>query len=137
MPLMKNEDRRATNSKPAYLVASSIMPHNHGSLDAYGAAAHPLFEAAGAEVIGMGNVGRLMDPGLQNVEALEGDWPEDGSLTIFRFPSMAALQELWHSEAYQSIKHLRTEVISPNFTLAVSGFEGWGENRGDREQDEQ
>ena len=53
----------------------------------------------------------------------EGEWKQDASLTVFRFPSMADLVNFWNSSEYQAIKHLRTDVIQPNFTFAVEGFD--------------
>ena len=103
---------------PAYLIASSMMPAGHGSIDAYFEAAHPLMEQAGAEVIVAGQAGQPMDH-------FEGKWKQSASLTIFKFPSMEALQAFWNSPEYQAIKHLRTDVIEPNFTFAVNGFAGF------------
>jgi uncharacterized protein (DUF1330 family) len=105
-----------TNPKPAYLVASSFMPEGHGPLEAYGAAAHPLLEQWGGELIVAGETG-------QHMEMLEGDWKDDARFTLFRFPSMAALRGFWHSPEYQAVKHLRTDVIPPNFTFAVESFD--------------
>lgn len=98
--------------KAAYLVASSFMPKDHGSIDAYGEKAVPLFEAAGGECIIFGGPD-------QPFEHLEGVWNTNAQLTLFRFPNMEALMALWNSPEYQAIKHLRTDVIPPNFTIAV------------------
>ncbi|NKC01302.1 MAG: DUF1330 domain-containing protein [Pseudomonadales bacterium] len=94
------------------------MSADHGDITPYFEAAHPLLEAAGAEVIVAGQSGQAIDH-------LEGKWVTGASLTIFKFPSMDALQKFWHSTEYQSVKHLRTEVIPPNFTFAVEGFGGF------------
>ena len=104
----------------AYLLASSVMPPDHGELDAYGEASHEIFAAAGVEVVAWGSAGRLSGPG-QEVEVVEGTWPEHASMTIFKFPSMKVLKEVWFGDAYQSIKHLRTDVIAPNVALIVPG----------------
>ena len=108
--------------KPAYLVASSFMPEGHGPLDAYGQATHALLEKWGGELLIAGEAAQFM-------EHYEGEWKEDARFTLFRFPSLAALQGFWKSEEYQSVKHLRTQVIPPNFTFAVEGFdaEEWAE----------
>lgn len=103
------------NSKPAYLVASSFMPADHGSITPYFEAAHPLLEKAGAEIVIAGEAGQLM-------HNFEGDWPQDAAFTLFRFPSMEALLSFWNSPEYQAVKHLRTDVIKPQFTFAVEGF---------------
>lgn len=45
---------------------------------------------------------------------------------------MDNLLNFWNSDEYQSIKHLRTEVIEPHFTFAVDGFRGFS---ADNDQD--
>jgi uncharacterized protein (DUF1330 family) len=105
-----------TNQVPAYLIASSIMPKDHDDLGPYANAAHPIMEAAGAAILVAGETGQALDH-------FEGQWTKNASLTIFKFPSMQALKDFWHSKEYQSIKHLRTDVITPNFTFAVEGFD--------------
>jgi len=105
-----------SDPKPAYLVASSFMPAGHGPLDAYGMATHPLMEKWGGELIVAGETGQFMDH-------FEGEWKDDARFTLFKFPSMEALQGFWRSDEYQAIKHLRTDVIPPNFTFAVEGFD--------------
>lgn len=104
------------NNLPAYLVASSFMPEGHDSINAYGEAAHVLFEKAGAEIVVAGST-------EQQINILEGEWKPNARFTLFKFPSMDALMELWNSEEYQNIKHLRTDAIPPNFTFAVEGFD--------------
>ncbi|MBO9452049.1 DUF1330 domain-containing protein [Tropicibacter sp. R16_0] len=112
--------------KPAYLVASSFMPEGHGPLDAYAEATHPLLEKWGGELIIAGETGQFMDH-------FEGNWSEDARFTLFRFPSMDALQGFWRSDEYQAVKHLRTDVLAPNFTFAVEGFDPaeWAEQNPD------
>ena len=102
--------------KPAYLIGSSFMPEGHPSLKAYGDAVHELFEKAGAELIVAGYTD-------QEMHHFEGEWKEDARITIFKFPSMQALLSVWNSEEYQKAKHLRTDVVPPNFTFAVEGFD--------------
>ena len=115
-----------SKQKPAYLIASSFMPEGHGSLDAYGHAVHPLLEKWGGELLVAGETNQFM-------EHYEGEWKENARFTLFRFPSLEALQGFWKSDEYQSIKHLRTDVIPPNFTFAVEGFdpEEWAEEKPD------
>lgn len=108
---IKNQEEQ----RPAYLIASSFMVEGHESLDAYYHAAHPLIEAAGGEPIIAGH-------SQQNLHHFEGEWNKGAALTVFKFPSIDALLGFWNSEEYQSIKHLRTEVISPNFTFATEGL---------------
>ena len=74
-----------TEGKPAYLIANSFMLEGHGALEAYAHASHPLIEAAVREVLIAGHAGLFMDH-------YEGSWPKDARITIFKFPSMAALQ---------------------------------------------
>lgn len=105
-----------STQKPAYLVASSFMPEGHGPLDPYGEATHPLLAKWGGELIVAGETDQFMDH-------FEGNWTKDARFTLFRFPSMDALQGFWRSDEYQAIKHLRTDVIPPNFTFAVEGFD--------------
>ncbi|GGK58811.1 DUF1330 domain-containing protein [Amphritea balenae] len=101
------------NSKPAYLIASSILPEGHASLQAYAQAAQPVFQAHGAEVLMVGT-------SAQEIEKLEGSWPDtDARLSLIRFPSMQHLKDCFSSEAYKAIKHLRTDIIETNFTVAV------------------
>ena len=102
--------------KPAYLVASSYMREGHGSLEPYGRATHPLLEKYGGELLVAGAPDQFM-------HHYEGNWNEGARFTLFRFPSMEALQSFWHSDEYQSVKHLRTDVTPPNFTFAVEGFD--------------
>lgn len=101
---------------PAYLVASSFMPEGHGSIQAYGEAAQPLLDKWGGELLIAGETAQFMD-------LFEGKWNEDARFTLIRFPSMEALQGFWKSPEYQSVKHLRTDTIPPNFSFAVHGFD--------------
>lgn len=105
-----------TSKIPAYLVASSYMAEDHGSLYPYGEAVHPLMEKWGGELLIAGETGQFM-------EHYEGEWKHNARFTLFKFPSMEHLQGFWKSDEYQVIKHLRTDVIPPNFTFAVEGFD--------------
>ncbi|MGF1702152.1 DUF1330 domain-containing protein [Photobacterium makurazakiensis] len=106
-----------SNPTPAYLVCSSIFEDNHGSLMPYFEAVHPLIEKSGAEVLIAGSL-------EQNLEHVEGTWPnQNAKFTLFKFESMEKLKEFWFSEEYQSIKHLRTDVIPANFTFIAEGFD--------------
>ena len=105
-----------SKDRPAYLVASSFMRKGHGSLEPYGQAVHPLLEKYGGELLVAGSSDQFMDH-------FEGDWQPGARFTLFRFPSMEALQGFWHSPEYQAVKHLRTEVTPPNFTFGVEAFD--------------
>lgn len=113
--LCSNAFKMKEKQRPAYLIASSFMEEGHGSLDAYYHAAHPLLEAAGGETIIAGH-------SQQNLQHFEGNWNKGAAFTVFKFPSMEALLGFWNSKEYQKIKHLRTDVIPPNFTFATQGF---------------
>ena len=116
MNKVTNTDEAKATEIPAYLIASSFMPEGHGSLLPYGEATHPLMEKWGGELLIAGEAGQFM-------ELFEGEWKQDARFTLFKFPSMEHLQGFWKSDEYQSVKHLRTSVIPPNFTFAVSGFD--------------
>ncbi len=99
--------------KPAYLVASAVLPEGHASLAAYGEACYPIFQAFGAEVLVAGT-------SSQQLEMLEGNWPDkDAKFSLVKFPSMQHLKSCWHSDEYQAIKHLRTDIVETNFSFAV------------------
>lgn len=70
----------------------------------------------GGELVVAGETNQFMDQ-------YEGQWNEGARFTLFKFPSMDALQNFWKSDEYQAVKHLRTDVIAPNFTFAVEGFD--------------
>ncbi|MGV2986500.1 DUF1330 domain-containing protein [Vibrio sp. E150_011] len=102
---------------PAYLICSSIFEDDHASLLPYFDAVHPLLEKSGAELLIAGSL-------EQNLEQVEGEWPNSSAkFTLFKFEFMDKLKAFWYSEEYQSIKHLRTNVIPPNFTFIVEGFD--------------
>ena len=106
-----------SRSTPAYLVCSSIMKEGHGSLEPYFHAVQPLLKTAGAELLVAGDSSQVLT-------LLEGIWPnENAKFTLFKFPSMESLKTFWFSPEYQAVKHLRTQVIPPNFTFMVSAFD--------------
>lgn len=57
------------------------------------------------------------------MDHFEGEWKDNARFTLFKFPSMEALKGFWRSDEYQAVKHLRTDVIPPNFTFAVEGLD--------------
>ncbi|GAA6192886.1 DUF1330 domain-containing protein [Phaeobacter sp. NW0010-22] len=105
-----------SNPKPVFLVASSFMPEVHGSLDPYGMAVHPVLEKRGGSSIVVGETAQIMDH-------FEGKWKDDPRFALFGVPPMEALQGFRYSDEYQAVKHLRTDVILPNFTFAVEAFD--------------
>ncbi|MGF1694584.1 DUF1330 domain-containing protein [Vibrio lamellibrachiae] len=102
------------NSQPAYLVASLILPEGHASLVDYAKAAMPIFQSYGANVL-------ITGTSEQEVGILEGNWStQDAKLSLVQFPSMQHLKECMSSQEYLAIKHLRSDVIDTNFSLAIS-----------------
>jgi len=56
----------------------------------------------------------------QEVVLIEGQWPNaDAKLSLIKFPSMQHLKDYLNSEAYMAIKHLRTDIIASNFSVAL------------------
>ena len=99
--------------KPAYLVASIELPQGHASLADYAQAAMPIFKAHGAEVLVAGTSD-------QSVDVLEGNWlGSDAKLSLVKFPSMQHLKTCLNSDEYLTIKHLRTDIIASNFSVAI------------------
>ncbi|ARN73673.1 DUF1330 domain-containing protein [Oceanicoccus sagamiensis] len=100
-------------AKPIYVVVSGriLQPEK---IAPYAEASGPLAQAAGLEFLGHSK------PIL-----LEGEWPyTDGMVTIERFSSKAALENFWHSDAYQEAKKLREGVVDIDFIVAVEEPEG-------------
>ncbi len=99
--------------KPAYLISSLILPAAHGSLMEYGQAAHPIFMKYQAQVLVIGN-------SEQSIDLQEGEWPnQDAKLSLVTFPSMQQLKDCLNSAEYLAIKHLRTDMVSSNFSIAI------------------
>jgi uncharacterized protein (DUF1330 family) len=101
--------------KAAFMVCSVkvVEPDKMGP---YMEASVPLFAAAGIEVIALGATG-------SSVELLEGDWPFDGALQLYKCPSMDALLAFWNSPEYQEAIKLREGVVETNFTVAIESTE--------------
>lgn len=102
------------HKKPAYLLISSFTSEKVGSLDAYIEAVDPLMEKYGGELLVAGSPDQ---PLIQ----YEGKWNKGAAMTLLRFPSIDALESFWDCAEYQEIKHLRTSIQPPNFTIAVVG----------------
>ncbi len=102
------------NEKPAYLLISSFTSEEAESLDAYIEAVDPLMEKHGGELLVAGSPNQTM---IQ----YEGKWNAGAAMTLLRFPSIDALESFWDCAEYQEIKHLRTSIQLPNFTVAVEG----------------
>jgi uncharacterized protein (DUF1330 family) len=68
----------------------------------YGAAVQPIMVDVGAE---------LLFPFLPVQRSLEGGLDPD-VVAFVRYPSQAAFDEMWRSDAYQRIAHLRTDAVN-------------------------
>jgi uncharacterized protein (DUF1330 family) len=68
----------------------------------YGEAVAPLLEGVGAE---------MLLPPLPVLQTLEGDFDPDLILLV-RYPSEDAFNNMWRTDAYSKIAHLRTEAIT-------------------------
>ena len=97
--------------KPVFMIASVniVEPEKMGP---YMEAAGPLFDAAGIEVIALGVAG-------SSGQLLEGQWPYDGSLMLYKCDSMEALLGFWNSPAYQEAMKLRAGIVESNFSVAI------------------
>ena len=101
---------RAQGVKPAYLIISAewLEPDKLGP---YTAAARPLADRAGVEILGSATGSTL--------QVLEGEWPYKGNVVLEKFDSMDALLSFWNSPEYQEAKKLREGFIKPNFIIAM------------------
>ena len=97
--------------KPAYLVAS-VSVREPEKMRPYLEAANPLFAAAGVELFALGASGKT-------VNVLEGEWPFEGVLQIYKCASMDALLTFWNSPEYQAAIKLREGIVETNFTVAI------------------
>ena len=102
--------------KPAYLMVCGTT---------LGAAGDPRYgelmktAAAGIKVkaIASGEVGG------NRIKVLEGELPAGTTFTaVEEFPSMAALEKFWFSDAYQEAIPLRAEAVKMNFVVAIDGI---------------
>ena len=104
------EEERDTD-KPAFMIASVnvVEPDKMGP---YMEVCGPLFAAAGIEVIALGVAG-------SSVEIIEGEWPYEGSLMLYKCGSMDSLLQFWNSPEYQEAIKLREGIVESNFTVAI------------------
>ena len=92
----------ATSSEPiAMLNALWFKPGGMELYGEYGEAVLPILAEVGAE---------LSTPFLQAEEALEGGFDPD-LVGFVRYPSATAFDEMWRSERYQHVAHLRTDAV--------------------------
>ncbi|MDA0790925.1 MAG: DUF1330 domain-containing protein [Proteobacteria bacterium] len=104
-----------SDEKPAYFVVCGTFLG--GAPDPqYGERAAAPAAKAGLMPIAGGTIG-------EQVKVLEGEMPEGATfLAIEQFPSMAALEEFYFSEAYQSAIPFRKDAVKMNFLAAVEGI---------------
>jgi len=99
------------SNKSAYMIISGnvIEPDKMGP---YIKAAGPLFAAAGIEQIALGVAG-------SSVQILEGQWPYQGALMLYKCRSMEQLIKFWNSPEYQEAIKLRDGIVESNFSVAI------------------
>jgi uncharacterized protein (DUF1330 family) len=97
--------------KLAYMLASVnvVKPDEMGP---YMQKCGPMFAAAGIEVIALGVTG-------SSLQLLEGEWPYEGSLMLYKCGSMDSLLQFWNSSEYQEAMKLREGIVETNFTVAI------------------
>lgn len=96
--------------KPAFLI-TSVNVLEPDKMGPYVEAAVPLFAAAGVEEIAFGSVG-------SSARLLEGEWPYEGALILYKCGSMEALLRFWDSPEYREARNLREGIAEANFTVA-------------------
>ena len=84
---------------PCYLVALGNVA-NPDALAAYGKAVGPVLEQYGARRLARADATRLEGEGSGSMN----------QAVLLEFDDRAALERFWNSDAYQSVKHLRTDV---------------------------
>jgi uncharacterized protein (DUF1330 family) len=99
------------SEKSAFMLASVnvVKPDEMGP---YMQKCGPLFAAAGIEVVALGVAGN-------SVQLLEGEWPYEGSLMLYKCGSMDSLLQFWNSPEYQEAMKLREGIVETNFTVAI------------------
>lgn len=103
-------------SKPAYLIGAAFYPQGHAPLTEYAKACAPIFKQYGAVPLAIGNT-------PQEVQLLEGNgFNSEAKVSIVKFPSMLQLTACFNDERYLAIKHLRSDIIDTDFSLAIEGF---------------
>jgi len=92
---------RRSGSPVAMLNALWFRPRGMELYGQYAEAVLPMLAEVGAE---------LSTPFLQVEESLEGGFDPD-LVGFVRYPSATAFDEMWRSERYQRIAHLRTDAV--------------------------
>ena len=102
-------------STPAYLVVCGRSLGREVDPE-YGRLAAPAAEKAQLKALAFG------EEGSAQMKLLEGEIPPGVTFLLEEFPSMAALEEFWFSEAYQSAIPFRSESVKMEFVVAVDGI---------------
>ena len=102
-----------SDKSAAYLLFSFTEPDNMQGFGDYATAADAIMDKFGGELL----VAGAKDAAISK---FEGQWPNGTGLTLIRFPSRQHLEDFWASEDYQAIAHLRTNILTPNFTIGFS-----------------
>jgi uncharacterized protein (DUF1330 family) len=103
-------------NKPAYFIAC-ITPLDGEPDPEYGKRARGVAEKAELTPIAAGELGSV------KAKVLEGELPPGATfIAIEKFPSMAALEEFYYSDEYQSAIPFRKDSVKMNFLVAVDGI---------------
>jgi uncharacterized protein (DUF1330 family) len=104
------------SKKPAYLVACGTALG--GTLDPE---YYELSEAVALKANPTPLANRAV--GSMQVKVLEGELPAGASfLVVEQFPSMAAIEEMYFSDAYQAAIPFRSGAVKMNFLIALEGI---------------
>ena len=95
-------------TKPAYLIVA-IDIHDAETFGRYAEGSMPVVLGSGAEVLAATN----------NITIDDGDWPRQ-RIALLRFPSLAAAEGFYQSEAYAPWKSLRLSASDAD-TILVEG----------------
>jgi uncharacterized protein (DUF1330 family) len=103
-------------NKPAYFIACCTTLGGERNPE-YGKRAMPVALKAELKPIARGNLGS------PQVKVLEGELPPGTTfVAIEEFRSMAALEEFYFSDEYQSAIPFRSGTVKMNFLVAVDGI---------------
>jgi len=116
LTLHKGGTDTSDSNRPAYLVVCGTALGGEADPE-YGKRAEAPVRKANLTPIAFGEVGS------DRVKVLEGELPAGVTFTaVEQFTSMAALEEFWFSDAYQSAIPFRAEAVKMNFVVALDGI---------------
>ncbi len=104
------EEKKDMQKTAFMLVCGNVK--DPAKMGPYLEASGPLFEAAGVEEIAFGHSDN-------SIEVLEGEWPYEGLLMLYKCGSMEALKKFWNSPEYQEARKLRKGVVDSHFIVAI------------------